>query len=119
MAEEKINKGYLNANKYKKNEKQPDFKGKVKVDVDFIKELANSAKTGAAEIHISGWSGVSKQDQMPYIYISVEPKAYAPQGAKFKSLDAPKVPVVAVVQPAAAPAPAAENGFDDILDGLV
>jgi len=115
MAEEKINKGYLNANKYKKNEKQPDFKGKVKVDVDFIKELANSAKTGAAEIHISGWSGVSKQDQMPYIYISVEPKAYAPQGAKFKSLDAPKVPVVSVVQPA----PAAENGFDDILDGLV
>jgi uncharacterized protein (DUF736 family) len=121
MAAAKSNKGYLNTNKYKKNEKHPDFRGKIKVDVDFIKELANAAKSGSAEVHVSGWGGNSKQDGTPYIYVSLEAKPFAPQGSNFKSFSAPvqAAPAVAPV----APAPPQENGFDsaddDPLDGLL
>jgi hypothetical protein len=76
MAQNQPNRGYLNANKFKKSDSHPDFRGKIPVDVPFIKALSDAARSGAAHIFISGWKGVSNFDGLPMVSIRMEATEY-------------------------------------------
>ena len=90
MAQPKMNKGYLNTNQYKDNPKKPDFVGRIRVDVEFIRDLTESAKSGEAYVHLSGWGGQSQKDGTPYVYLSLEGKKFQPKsGGNFKSFSKP------------------------------
>ena len=90
MAQPKMNKGYLNTNQYKDNPKKPDFVGRIRVDVEFIRDLTESAKSGEAYVHLSGWGGESQKDGTPYVYLSLEGKKFqAKGGGNFKNFSKP------------------------------
>ena len=92
MAEKKPNQGYLNKNTFKKHEKQPDCRGKIPVDVDFIESLAENSKSGeGAFVTISGWSGKSQRSGDPYVFLKLEANEYN-KGA-FKGGNGAQAPV--------------------------
>lgn len=98
MAEAKMNKGYLNTNQYKDNPKKPDFVGKVRVDVEFIRALTIAAKSGEAYVYLSGWSGQSQKDETPYVYLSLEGQKFQAKGGGFnKQAPAQRQPVASEV----------------------
>jgi hypothetical protein len=117
MAEVKMNKGYLNTNQYKDNPKKPDFVGKVRVDVEFIRALTIAAKSGEAYVYLSGWSGQSQKDGTPYVYLSLEGQKFqAKGGGAFKKPAAPSAP--AQREPVAAESPEATDATLDIMSML-
>jgi uncharacterized protein (DUF736 family) len=92
MAEVRMNKGYLNTNKYKDNPKKPDFVGKIRVDVEFIRALTESAKSGEAYVYLSGWAGQSK-DGSDYVSLHLEGRKFqAKGGGSFKNFSKPSEP---------------------------
>jgi len=117
MAEQKMNKGYLNSNQYKDNPKKPDFVGRIRVDVEFIRDLTESAKSGEAYVHLSGWSGESQKDGSAYVYLSLEGKKFqAKGGGNFKNFNGPSRQPVS--QPAEESSQKDAGGTIDIMSML-
>jgi hypothetical protein len=55
--EPKPQKGTLFPNDFKKTETQPDVKGDIFFDRDFLKTLINKNTDGLVKISVSGWKG--------------------------------------------------------------
>jgi len=56
MANKYPNSGLLNVNSYKNSEKQPDFKGSIKMNRVVLKELMMANTDEDVEIKLSAWN---------------------------------------------------------------
>ena len=55
------NRGTLWTNSYKKTEAQPDMKGDIKLELDLVKEMLDSAESDHVVIKLSAWLGKDKE----------------------------------------------------------
>ena len=86
---------------------------------EFIRDLTESAKSGEAYVHLSGWSGQSQKDGTPYVYLSLEGKKFqAKGGGNFKSFNSPSKSGGASRQPAEEASPKDASGTIDIMSML-
>ena len=55
------NRGTLWANNYKKTDAQPDMKGDIKLELDLVRELLDTAESDHVVIKMSAWLGKDKE----------------------------------------------------------
>ena len=69
------NRGTLWANNYKKLDAQPDMKGDIKLELDLVRELLDSAESDHVVIKLSAWLGKDKEGKRK---VSLQYDAYKP-----------------------------------------
>ena len=69
------NRGTLWNNGYKKLDAQPDMKGDIKLELDLVRELLDSAESDHVVIKLSAWLGKDKEGKRK---ISLQYDAYKP-----------------------------------------
>ena len=94
-----MNGGSLSPNQYKQREQQPDFKGKLNIDVATLKTLIAEAENDVVTMRLSGWNRNGQYGE----FISLALDSYKPQQEA-----APQA------APKAAPPPAGVPEDDDI-----
>ena len=78
------NRGTLWANNYKKSDSQPDMKGDIKLELDLVKDLLESAESDHIVIKLSAWLGKDKEGKrkVSLQYDSYKPAAPAASSGK-------------------------------------
>lgn len=72
------NRGALSPNQYKKSQGHPDWKGKIVLEVDLVKQLLNEAENGQVTLRMSGWNKSGSYGE----FISVSYDSYKPDPNK-------------------------------------
>lgn len=69
------NSGAIFPNEYKKKDTQPDFKGKINLDISLLKQLISESEDGeTVDLRLSGWSrSGTRGDFMSISYDSYKP----------------------------------------------
>lgn len=69
------NRGTLWVNTYKKADAQPDMKGDIKLELDLVRELLDTAESDHVVIKLSAWLGKDKEGKRK---VSLQYDAYKP-----------------------------------------
>ena len=68
----KQNTGNVYKNRYKDNDRKPDWTGKIEVSKEFLKDLVSKVKDGdEAVIEVAQWNRVAKNSGNPYMYTTL------------------------------------------------
>ena len=68
----KQNTGNVYKNRYKDNDRKPDWTGKIEVSKEFLKDLVSKVKNGdEAVIEVAQWNRVAKNSGNPYMYTTL------------------------------------------------
>jgi hypothetical protein len=93
------NSGALSPNEYKKSQSQPDFKGKINMEISLLRQLVSESEDGqTVDIRISGWNRSGARGD----FVSLAYDSYKPN--KDKPAARPAMP---------APRPKPQQQFDD------